>query len=479
MKKTKNLESPTLEIIPTKNNFVVNPSKNNHSYKTDKKNSLLARLGGSSKRKSTLTPKFIATSEFDFSSAPHLNVSNQNQKTIPLNKKSKPDFQKTQQRFKFNREKISGSINNMPTKTIDKLFNGTHFAPSHTTQNHLLTHRPYHDSSQVLYKDLEKNILFSKHENKNKDYKKDKLNQKQISKSEQQNKDMLPSWAITRIETNPSFRENSQTVAIETKTAPDIFVDIAHHKEIPMSRDLVPVAPKVVVYPTADNKIAELLEILKIVPNDISLFEEALTHNSYANETVGKRNYQRLEFLGDSIINKLVTVFLYSMSEDDEGHMTKDRISIIQAKTLARASTDLNLGAYLQVGQGLKNRPVSESILEDIFESFIGAVFLDQGEVVANRLLMKTIIKYYLNDDLRNTIDYKTQFQEAMQEHGKQTNIVYKKLHGDGSNFEVELICNGITYGRGYAGKLHDAEVLAAKEACEKISKVRSKTNSK
>lgn len=226
-------------------------------------------------------------------------------------------------------------------------------------------------------------------------------------------------------------------------------------------------------YEEKKRDIRELLDNLKIKTNNISLYEEALTHNSYSNETSFSNNYQRLEFLGDSIINKIVSTFLYEMSEDDEGKMTKDRISIIQAKTLVRASIELNLHKYISVGQGLIKNTISEKILEDIFESFIGAVYLDKGEIKAKELLMRTILKYYLNNDLKNTIDYKTKFQEAVQKHGKNNEIFYRRVNNRDHNFfEVELVCNNIIYGRGRGSKLHDAEVAAAKKACEKISKV-------
>ncbi|WP_052663059.1 ribonuclease III [Mycoplasmoides pirum] len=228
------------------------------------------------------------------------------------------------------------------------------------------------------------------------------------------------------------------------------------------------------VYPTPDPDIKDLLRNLKIKPNNIQLYIDALTHSSYSNENNLKNNYQRLEFLGDAILNKLVAIFLYTMSDDDEGKMTKDRISIIQAKTLIRASYDLNLGKYVRVGHGLLKRPLSEKILEDIFESFVGALYLDHDERKVNSFLFKTLFKYYLNDDLQNTIDYKTKFQEAVQEHGKRKNIVYKKIENKNNSsnfFEVELIYNGMIYGRGRGIRLHDAEVAAAKKACEKISK--------
>ncbi len=258
----------------------------------------------------------------------------------------------------------------------------------------------------------------------------------------------LPEWAITNNLKEDDFPQSTDTT------------EVADH----------PLDP---VYVKEGADIASLLRDLGIKPNNIGLYVDALTHSSYSNEKNLKSNYQRLEFLGDAILNKLVAEFLYNMSDDDEGKMTKDRISIIQAKTLVRASCDLHLGEYVRLGHGLQKRPVSENILEDVFESFVGALYLDHDEHKVDHFLYKTLFKYYLNDDLRNTIDYKTKFQEAMQEHGKRKNIVYRKVDNPKNPpdwFEVELVYNGIVYGRGRGLRLHDAEVAAAKKACEKIS---------
>lgn len=229
------------------------------------------------------------------------------------------------------------------------------------------------------------------------------------------------------------------------------------------------------IYSNPNANISDLCEKLNIKPNNINLYKEALTHGSYSNEHNIQKNYQRLEFLGDAVINKEVANFLFHNSDNDEGKMTEDRKSIVQSKTLVRASCDLQLGEYLRLGDGLVNSPISERILEDIFESFIGAVFLDQDESMVKMFLKKTIFKYYLNNDLRNTIDWKTKFQEAVQEHGKNNNIVYKcveKKKNPNDYFKVELIYNGMVYGRGCGMKLHDAEVAAAKRAFEKMIKI-------
>ncbi|WP_052664036.1 ribonuclease III [Mycoplasmoides alvi] len=292
---------------------------------------------------------------------------------------------------------------------------------------------------------------------------------KNIAEIKLSNKDILNVYNLCK---KKYTNENSKKISHELKAnLPDWAIvnslNIKKRKNISNKNNEV--------YADSERNVSDLLKELKIKPNNINFYIDALTHSSYSNENNLKTNYQRLEFLGDAVLNKLVAIFLFSISDDDEGKMTKDRISIIQAKTLVRASLDLNLGYYVRVGRGLHKRPISEKILEDIFESFIGAVYLDQDEKKVNSILFRTIFKYYLNDDLKETIDYKTKFQEAVQEHGKHKKIIYRQIDKNNKKttsnlFEVELIYNGIIYGRGTGLKLHDAEVAAAKKACEKIS---------
>lgn len=308
--------------------------------------------------------------------------------------------------------------------------------------------------SYIKKKNEIKLVSTEKPKNKTQTFAHQKVKNSSTKKISHELKANLPNWAIVNHSTNKVDSKSDGVNSLSTQS-----LNLKTNE----------------IYSNPNSNIKDLLKKLKIKPNDINLYIEALTHSSYSNENNLKINYQRLEFLGDAVLNKLVAVFLYSMSSDDEGKMTKDRISIIQAKTLVRASCELNLGEYVRLGHGLYKRPISEKILEDIFESFIGAIYLDQNETKVNAVLLKTLFKYYLNDDLKDTIDYKTKFQEAVQEHGKQKKIIYRRIENYGKKsssnlFEVELVYNGIVYGRGSGLKLHDAEVEAAKKACEKIS---------
>lgn len=224
------------------------------------------------------------------------------------------------------------------------------------------------------------------------------------------------------------------------------------------------------------SNISKLLQKLRIKPNKLRYYEEALTHKSYMHEKNLTYDYQRLEFLGDSIINKIVACFLFSHRQKEkllnEGDMTKSKISIVQRKTLARAGKSLHLERYLRLGNGMLDKGLSETIYEDVFEALMAAVYLDQGEKKVCEILHETIIKYYLTDDLKDTIDYKTRFQEVMQMQSSGAAIEYRRIQTKLHNptcFQVELWCNGIKYGRGEGKKIKEAEINAALDACSKL----------
>ncbi|QEX46025.1 ribonuclease III [Mycoplasmoides gallisepticum] len=250
---------------------------------------------------------------------------------------------------------------------------------------------------------------------------------------------------------------------------PVIYADLKEKNRLGFNSNLDD--DKLIVYANYEAKDLELLlKKFKVVTNNIGLYEEALTHNSYANEMHLKYNYQRLEFLGDAIINKIVAEYLFNHSDSSEGEMTKDRIKIIQSNTLIKAATQLELINYIRVGEGLKIAPLSPKILEDIFEAFIGAMYLDQGEYAVRKILNDTIIGYYQKGQLTENTDYKSIFQEIIHSTGLNMKIHYERTYDRQKNLHtVSLYAGGIMYGEGKDSNTHKAEIKAAKEAISKF----------
>jgi ribonuclease-3 len=145
------------------------------------------------------------------------------------------------------------------------------------------------------------------------------------------------------------------------------------------------------------TNILNLLNKFKIVPKNLHIYEQAFTHSSYLVNRQKVNDYERLEFLGDAIINKIVAEHLYKKHPElDENGMSKARNVIVQSKTEVKAAKELNLISSIKIGQSIKSGVgITDKILEDVFEALIGAIYLDQGEAQAYSVIKRTIIHYY------------------------------------------------------------------------------------
>ena len=211
-----------------------------------------------------------------------------------------------------------------------------------------------------------------------------------------------------------------------------------------------------------------------IIFNNIEILNQAFIHPSYTNEhnLQYHLNNQRLEFLGDSVLELVVSNFLFEKCIDfTEGEMTKIRALTVCEPSLAKAARALNLGKYLILGKGEentggRNKP---SILADTFEALIGAIYVEKGLEVASTFILKN-----LKNSLEKAIngewdtDYKTALQEILQKHSSKK-IVYKTVREEGPDhdktFYVNLIWNGKVLGAGSGRSKKEAEQQAAKKA--------------
>lgn len=226
------------------------------------------------------------------------------------------------------------------------------------------------------------------------------------------------------------------------------------------------------------NNLQPLFDKLLIKPKNYSIYIEALTHPSYRNIMNLNYDYQRLEFLGDAIIEKNVREFLFKKyPEKDEGEMTKIKIMIVQSHTEVLAAKSLELNKYILLQNSLVDEQgnIPEKILEDSFEALIAAIYFDLGEKTVYQVLKRTIIHFYEIHYLDKTsADYKSLFQEAVQKYGKKRIKYichpYTDQNGE-QKFKVELWTNNICYGVGHGSKKKDAERDAAMNAYNKLVK--------
>lgn len=215
----------------------------------------------------------------------------------------------------------------------------------------------------------------------------------------------------------------------------------------------------------------ELLKKLNIPYKNESLYIRALTHTSYANET-NTISYERMEFLGDAILELIISEYLYKTSDYKEGKMTKLRSHYVCENALYEYSLRLKLNDYLLLGKGETDRggKYRKAIVADIFESFIAAMFLDIGLDEVKKFVYKHVIPIIENNELDFFNDYKSILQEFVQTDKKSLEYVLIAENGPAHNkeFSVEVKIDNIVYGSGTAHSKKEAEQIAAKDALSK-----------
>ena len=217
-----------------------------------------------------------------------------------------------------------------------------------------------------------------------------------------------------------------------------------------------------------------LFKILKIKPKDLSLYKTAFSHSSYVNEHKVKANYERLEFLGDAVLDLVVADYLYNNHKETEGEMTKVRAKYVCENANYVYATDLELQKYILLGHGeiKTGEPIKKAIVADIFEALMGAIYLDQGYATVRKTILKIVVPYIENPEISFFSDYKSSLQEYVQT--EQKSIEYKIINEEGpahnKTFTVEVIIDGIVYGTGIGSSKKEAEQEAAKIALNKLA---------
>lgn len=215
----------------------------------------------------------------------------------------------------------------------------------------------------------------------------------------------------------------------------------------------------------------KILDDLNIVPNDISLFETAFTHTSYANEN-NIESYERLEYLGDAVLEYIVSEYLYLNTNLKEGEMTRKRAHYVCENALYEYSIQLGLNEYLKLGHGERENggKYRKAIVADVYESFLGAILLDQGILKAKEFVNITLIPYLKNNKLMFFDDYKSTLQELVQTDRRSVeyDIISETGPAHQKQFEAVVKIDGIVYGNGISHSKKEAEQEAAKNALEK-----------
>ncbi len=214
-----------------------------------------------------------------------------------------------------------------------------------------------------------------------------------------------------------------------------------------------------------------VLDKLQIPYKNEKLYITALTHTSYANEHKVE-SYERLEYLGDAILEFIMSEYLYKNTEYPEGKMTKLRSHYVCENALYEYSLKLGINEELRLGKGELDHDGkhNKTIVADIFESFIGAMFLDCGIDVVKGFIYKHIIPLIENKSIDFIQDYKSLLQELVQTDKKSLEYILVSESGPAhaKTFKMIVKINDIIYGEGVAHSKKEAEQIAAKNALTK-----------
>ncbi|MBN2467767.1 MAG: ribonuclease III [Deltaproteobacteria bacterium] len=219
------------------------------------------------------------------------------------------------------------------------------------------------------------------------------------------------------------------------------------------------------------RQLWELEDIVSYRFRDWKLLDQALTHKSYAHEVLNDNgnHYERMEFLGDAILDAVISdVLLTKFPDADEGDLSKCRSSLVNKRRLARLARRFNLGAFLLLGKGEEqsNGREKPSILACVYESLVGAIYLDGGYRAISkvvRLHFEPLVAPAMKKETYR--DFKSRLQEYVQ--GALKTVPHYILAGESGpphdkEFEVHIQINGQAYGTGRGKNKKEAQQRAA-----------------
>lgn len=224
------------------------------------------------------------------------------------------------------------------------------------------------------------------------------------------------------------------------------------------------------------TKLQKLLKKYDIEVKNLDRIKEALTHSSYANEHSLKSN-ERLEYLGDAVLGLLVAEYIFKNNPNlPEGKMTKLRATYVCEDANFKYAQELGIGDVLYLGHGEeqsggRTRP---AVLNDAFEAFLGAVYLEAGLDKVRTILEDVVFPHIGKDIIKPFVDYKSHLQEYIQSESRSI-LQYRLDNVEGPphdrTFTMSVLLDGIKLGQGVGKSKKDAEQQAAASALDKMAK--------
>ena len=201
----------------------------------------------------------------------------------------------------------------------------------------------------------------------------------------------------------------------------------------------------------------KIFKRLNFNPTNINLYYQAFTHTSYSNENPSYVSYERLEFLGDAILEFVVSDYLYKERHLEEGVMTKLRASYVCELALSTYAKNLKLEDDIKLG-GCETQP-NNTILADVFEAFVAAMYLDQGLEFTKKFILE-VMEPYIEKNVDFLQDYKSKLQELVQTDKK--SVTYEIIDETGPShnktFTTVVKIDGVILGEGTAGSKKESD---------------------
>ena len=222
--------------------------------------------------------------------------------------------------------------------------------------------------------------------------------------------------------------------------------------------------------------LPELFNNIGLTPKNKDLYYEALTHSSFVNEKRSGRSYQRLEFVGDALIDSETAVYIFDKFNNlNEGEMTVIRANVVNTNALAIHTKKLGLEKLIRLGKGAEELRQNAKVQADLFESLCAAIYIDLGLESLRTFLEHNVFKDINNTQGKSNKNPKTILQELLQIDSRE-NVIYNSIP-NGEGFTAEVTHSDIKLGHGHGDTKKEAEVNAALSALEKFERGKNETN--
>lgn len=212
----------------------------------------------------------------------------------------------------------------------------------------------------------------------------------------------------------------------------------------------------------------ELFKILRIKPKNINLYIHALTHKTFVNENKNFKSYEKLEFIGDSILQMFSSLYIFKKYKNEsEGTLSIIRSNLVSSDSLAKIIKDKKINNFLICSNNVEELKNNNKICSDLFESILAAIYLDLGEKEAMNYLNRFLFKQLSILNKNEIKDPKTRLQELLQPLFKNPIKYVSKMKND--IWECKAICLDSIYGIGVGKTKKEAEIESAKDALKKL----------